>query len=393
MYLIVSYFSYYKTSAILFALILLAAINISCSRNESISEISRPTPYNLTIPESFPADVNIPDYNPITDEGVKLGRYLFYDGRLSGRTHPDSLMSCGTCHLQSKSFECGIDHPKFKDGHPFGLTGIKTPHVMLPFINLIFNSNGYFWNGMIHPSNPNPNRRTLEDVVYMGIIAPHEMHGDSTFTVQQIQKISGYPDLFEKAFGTKKVSMKNISYAISQFIRTLISSESKFDSYMRGEEQLSHEEFLGWLIFSETADCENCHGGVLTTHNLFFNNGKQTDFSGKLDDSRDRFHFTNNAIDIGAYRAPTLRNIDLTGPYMHDGRFKTLDEVIDFYSEGVKLSPYISPQMQFANTKGIQLGTEGKKALKAFLLTFHDEKFITNPKFSRPKEFPDSSVQ
>jgi len=380
-------------SAKRFLLLLFAAISISCSKSESMSVISQPTPFNLTIPESFPTDVNIPDDNPITNEGVELGRYLFYDGRLSGRTHPDSLMSCGTCHLQSKSFECGIDHPKFKDGHPFGLTGIKTPHVMLPFINLIYNSNGYFWNGMIHPSNPNPNRRTLEDVVYMGIIAPHEIHGDSALTVQLIQKISGYPELFEKAFGTKKVSMKYISYAIAQFIRTLISSESKFDRFTRGEEQLSYEEFLGWLIFSETADCANCHGGVLITNNLFFNNGKQTDFSGIFDDPRDRFHFTNKTTDIGAYRAPTLRNIDLTGPYMHDGRFNTLDEVIDFYSEGVKLSPYISPLMQFANTKGIQLGPVGKQALKAFLLSLHDEKFIANQKFSKPKTFPDGSVQ
>ena len=359
----------------------------ACQREAEVFE--SPHPYILNIPQNFPTELNIPADNPLTVEGVALGRYLFYDGRLSGRSQPDSLMSCGTCHLQSNSFECGINHPIFKDGHPFGLTGIKTPHVMLPFINLVFNANGYLWNGMIHPSNPNAERRTLEDIVYMGVIAPHELHGDSIRTVKMIQGIKGYPELFWKAFGTRVVTMKNIEKAIAQFIRTLVSTNSKFDRYCRGEEQLTYEEYNGWIIFEEEADCANCHGGILLTGNLFFNNGKQTNFTGVNDDTRDRYHFTGIPADIGAYRAPTLRNIDLTGPYMHDGRFKTLDEVIDFYSEGVQLSPYISPQMQFASKGGIHLSAESKAALKAFLLTLHDNDFISNPAYSKPYQFPD----
>ena len=359
----------------------------ACQQETVILE--KPHPYILNIPQNFPTDLNIPVDNPLTEEGVKLGRYLFYDGRLSGRNQSDSLMSCGTCHLQSNSFECGIKHPLFKDGHPFGLTGIKTPHVMLPFVNLVFNSEGYLWNGMIHPSNPNAERRTLEDIVYMGVIAPHELHGDSIRTVKMIQSINGYPDLFEKAFGSRVVTMQNISRAIAQFIRTLISTNNKFDRYCRGEEQLTYEEYNGWIIFEEEADCANCHGGILLSSYKFFNNGKQSSFAGIYDDSRDRFHFTGNLSDIGAYRAPTLRNIDLTGPYMHDGRFKTLDEVIDFYSEGVVFSPYVSPLMQFARIGGIHLSSESKASLKAFLLTLHDDDFINNPLFSKPSQFPD----
>jgi len=376
-----------KRSTSLFCLISGLFVLSACQREAEVFE--SPHPYTLNIPQNFPTELNIPADNPLTVEGVALGRYLFYDGRMSGRDQPDSLMSCGTCHLQSNSFECGINHPVFKDGHPFGLTGIKTPHVMLPFINLVFNSNGYLWNGMIHPSNPNPERRTLEDIVYMGVIAPHELHGDSVRTVKMIQSIKGYPELFWKAFGTRVVTMKNIEKAIAQFIRTLISTNNKFDRYCRGEEQLTYQEYKGWIIFEEEADCANCHGSILLTSNLFFNNGKQANFTGVNDDTRDRFHFTGIQADIGAYRAPTLRNIDLTGPYMHDGRFKTLDEVIDFYSEGVQLSPYISPQMQFASTGGIHLSAESKAALKAFLLTLHDNDFISNPAFSRPYQFPD----
>jgi len=358
----------------------------------------KPTPYQIVIPYDFPTDIRIPADNPMTVEGIALGRYLFYDGRMSGRTSPDSLMSCGTCHLQSRSFECGIDNPKFIGGHPFGITGIKTPHVMLPMMNLVFNNNGYFWNGQISASNPNPNQRTIEDIVFMGVIAPHELQGDSVRTVNMIKSIPGYPDLFLKAFGSSKVTFKNISRAIAQFIRTLISSNSKFDKYLRGEVALSDDELGGLGVFTTEngGDCFHCHGSggnPLFTTNLYYNNGKQSDFTGANDDIRDRFHVTGDPMDLGAYRAPSLRNIDLTGPYMHDGRFKTLDEVLDFYSTGVVASPYISPLMHHVNTGGVKLTPPQKVLLKAFLMTLHDDDFLVNPKFAKPDRFPDGTTQ
>ncbi len=115
----------------------------ACQREDDPVPIpAGPTPYTIEAPFGFPKKMNIPADNPMTLEGVELGRYLFYDGRLSGRTHPDSLMSCATCHLQEYSFECGIDHPVYQGGHPHGLTGIPTPHLMLPLINLVWNHNG-----------------------------------------------------------------------------------------------------------------------------------------------------------------------------------------------------------------------------------------------------------
>lgn len=367
----------------------------SCKKEE---KTFKTTPYTFQIPKFFPTELNITADNPMTVEGVALGRYLFYDGRLSGRTETDSLMSCGTCHLQSTAFECGINHPKYTDGHPFGITGKLTPHVMLPLFNLVWNPNGYFWNGLISVENPSPAKRTLENIVWMGVTAPHEMNGDTSKTVMLIQSIPGYPELFKKAFGSEKVTMKNISRAIAQFIRTIVSCNSKFDKYLLGEEQLTEAELSGFVLFTSEngGDCFHCHGGEgnpLFTTNLFYNNGKDTIFTGTHEDMRDRYHVTGDPADIGAYRAPTLRNIEYTGPYMHDGRFKTLDEVINFYSDQVVWSPYISPLMHHVGTSGTRLTPKEKSDLKAFIYTLQDESLLTNQEYSKPAIFPDGNAQ
>jgi cytochrome c peroxidase len=353
-----------------------------------------PKPYEFKIPQYFPTRLNIPSNNPITVEGVQLGRYLFYDGRLSGRTHPDSLMSCGTCHLQENSFECGINHPRFTGGKTSGITGIPTPHVMLPLVNLVWNESGYFWSGLVSASNPDPHKRTIEDIVYMGVVAPHEMAADTQQVKTMIQSIPGYPDLFEKAFGTRVVTFQNISKAIAQFVRTLISYNSRFDRYLRGEISLTESELSGFVLFmtEDGADCFHCHGGdgnPLFTTNLFYNNAKDTQFS----DTRDRYSVTGDPGDIGAYKAPTLRNIELTSPYMHDGRFSTLEEVIDFYSQHLQQSPYVHPLMHHVQDGGIQLLPSEKADLIAFIKTLRDDTFLTDPAFSKPDQFPDGNRQ
>jgi cytochrome c peroxidase len=356
-------------------------------------DIFNPTPYTLNIPKGFPTILNIPADNPMTVEGVELGRLLFYDGRLSGRTHPDSLMSCATCHLQSRAFECGVDHPKFTGGFPFGITGIKTPHVMLPMINLVFNNNGYLWNGMIRSGNPAESRRRLEDLTWMGIHAPHEMAGDTNRTKTLLQSIDMYPPLFKKAFGTEEITGELIAKAISQFVRTLISSDSKAHKVFRKEANFSLPELRGYILFTTEAgaDCFHCHGSEgspLFTGNLFYNNAKDSLFTGAYADPRDRYAVTGNQMDLGAYKATTLINIALTGPYMHDGRFETLEEVIDFYSDGLVWSPYADPLMHklqppFSN--GANLTPAQKADLLAFLHSLTDSTFINNPAFSNPR--------
>lgn len=325
----------------------------------------------------------------MTVEGVGLGRTLFYDGRLSGRTHPDSLMSCGTCHLPSHSFECGPDHPKFINGHPFGLTGIPTPHSMMPLINLLWTQNGFLWNGKIDAQNANPAQRNLEDLTWMAIMAPHEMAGDTSKTISLIQSIDGYPELFYKAFGSSKVTAKNMGRAIAQFVRTLISSNSRFDRFLRGELQLTPQERNGYNLFmtEQGGDCFHCHGGdgnPLFTTGLYYNNAKDSIFS----DPGDRASVTGQANDIGAYKAPTLRNLLFTAPYMHDGRFKDLDAVLAFYNAGLVPSPYVHPLMHHIKTGGIRLSADKLGDLKAFLLTLSDSSFINNPDFLPPAQFP-----
>ncbi|MCK9339466.1 MAG: c-type cytochrome, partial [Bacteroidales bacterium] len=161
----------------------------------------------------------------------------------------------------------------------------------------------------------------------------------------------------------------------------------KFDRYLRGEEQLTNQELHGYILFTteEGADCFHCHGSdgtPLFTTNLFYNNGLDSVFT----DSRDRFSVTGNVRDHGAYRAPTLRNIAVTAPYMHDGRFKTLDEVLQFYNSGLVNSPYIHPLMHKINEGGALLTPAELADLKAFLQTLTDENFLNNKKYTNPFE-------
>jgi cytochrome c peroxidase len=361
-----------------------------CSDKDNNTEPFKAAPYLIDIPFPFPTNLNIPSDNPMTVEGVNLGRFLFYDGRLSGRTHPDSLMSCGTCHIQSNNFEAGINHPLFQGGYVHGISGEKTTHVMLPLLNLVWNFSGYGWNGFLYADNPDPYFTSIEDFVRIAVTAENELMGDTIQVKNLFQHIDGYPVLFEKAFGSDIVTFDRIEKAIAQFVRSLISTNSRFDKYIRGELQLSQSELNGYVLFTteEGADCFHCHGGsanpLFTTH-LFYNNGKDTLFG----DQSDRFSVTGVEIDRGKYKAPTLRNIAFSAPYMHDGRYKTLDEVIDFYSSGVQLSPYIDPLMHHAVRGGVHLTIQEKADLKSFILSLQDDNFLVNPEFSVPAKFPD----
>jgi len=351
----------------------------SCKKDEPVEVVHySPTPYTIDIPMYFPTKIYITENNPMTVEGIELGRYLFYDGRLAGRDHPDSLMSCNTCHLQQYSFECGCPRPG-----PLGINGTSTPHAMLSMINLVWNPGNYLWGG--HLSK-------LEDMVWMVIHDPNEMASDTNRATALIQSIEMYPPLFEKAFGTPEVNIDRIGKAITQFIRTMITANSKFDKWQRGEEQLTLEELNGLVLFTteEGADCFHCHGGdgnPLFTTFLFYNNGLD---AGPFNDPTDRYNAllsiggAPTELDHGAYKASTLRNIELTGPYMHDGRFNTLDEVIEFYSHHLKWSPYIHPLMHKIPEGGAMLTAVEKTQLKAFLLTLTDSVFINNPAFSNP---------
>lgn len=369
----------------------------SCNNENSDQPKHITTPYVFPQPKYFPTLLNVPADNPTTVEGVKLGRYLYYDGRISGRDDPDSFMSCSTCHLQSKSFECGTE--TFSDGFPVGATGLKAPHVMLPHINLVYNFN-YGWNGSINPGNqslgnaawgvpqrPDYHSRSLESLFWIVLYLPYEMDSDTARALAALRKVKhpDYPELFKAAFGTPDITIDRINKAIAQFVKTLISYNSRFDKYMRKESggNLTSSELRGYEMFiSETADCFHCHGPApLFTTNLFYNNAKQVIY-----DPDDRYGYSKDSMDVGVYKATTLRNIELTGPYMHDGRFKTLEEVVEFYSSGLVSSPTVHPLMKHLNNGGAQLTDQQKADLVAFLKTLTDYTFISDTAFAKPSD-------
>ena len=301
------------------------------------------TPYEMPSPLYFPTKNNIPADNPMTEEGVYLGKLLFFDDtilpRHCERYARNDVNCCSSCHHPEYSFEGGLDAT---------LEHLGTEHTMLPLINLAWNTTGLGWKGTV---------KTLEDMVYAAYTNPLEINADTAEVVRQLQQSDTYPQLFKKAFGDDRITFVNVEKAIAQYVRSLVFADSKFDRYLRGEEQLNQDELNGYMLFvtEDGADCFHCHGGgsnALFTTNLLYNNGL-------------------NAIE-GDFKAPTLRNIALTAPYMHDGRFNTLDEVIDFYSDSVQYSEYISPLMHHVMQGGVRLTPDEKRQLKAFLNTLTD---------------------
>jgi len=321
-----------------------------------------PTPLNLDIPKHFP-DMDIPEDNPTTVEGVTLGRYLFYEKKLSG----DNTMSCATCH---------IDKDGFSDKRQFsiGIDGSVGTRQAMAIINIGW-LDDLFWDGRA---------KGVENQALAPVEDPIEMKANWDEVVIKLQNTDIYPSMFFDAFCSDTITKENAVKAIAQFERTMISKDSKFDHalyyYTKGVE-FTDDESEGYdLFYGERADCFHCHSGSLLTDQIFHNNGLDAIPDAGLE------KVTNNPSDKGRFRTPTLRNIALTAPYMHDGRFKTLEEVIDHYSEGVHPSPTIDPLMEFSNDGGVHLSDEEKRKLIAFLHTFTDTTFINNPAFSNPFE-------
>ncbi len=341
--------------------LLIIAVLASCGQKKDDpipQEVYDPTPFTIEIPPNFP-DMPIPADNPTTVEGVQLGRMLFYDPILSG----DNTQSCADCHDQAFSF---TDPRQFS----IGIDGIAGTRNSMALINTGW-MQSFFWDGRSH---------SLEHQANDPVTNPIEMHETWPRAVDKIQNHPDYPDLFFEAFGTRNIDSSHVVKAIAQFERTLVSANSKWDRYLQGEVQLTAQEAKGFeIFFTERGDCFHCHATILFTDDLFHNNGLDATFSDK-----GLFDFTGNPDDIGKFKTPTLRNIIYTAPYMHDGRFSTLEEVIDFYSEGLQWSPTIDPLMKNVDQGGIRLTDDEKASLIAFIKTLTDERFINNPEFSNP---------
>ena len=328
----------------------------------------KPESYTFNLPKHFP-QMFIPADNPMTKQGINLGKHLFYDPILSG----DSTMACASCHLpefgfsDSRAFSLGID------GKP------GTRHSM-SLINVGFSHVGLFWDGC---------SKTLEDQALLPVEDPLELNTTWPSVIQKLKAHPKYPTMFREAFGINdksEITKELAAKAIAQFERTIISTDSKFDRVMAGKELYTDLELIGFgLFFDDDPDlpdmeCGHCHNIPLATSDEFFNNGLT--FTGEsLDGFPDlgRGKVTGSKADNGKFKAPTLRNIKYTAPYMHDGRFKTLDEVLDFYATGGQKSPN-----KDKNLHKLEMTPFNKRALLDFIDTFTDTVFYKKPELQNP---------
>ncbi|QHT70164.1 cytochrome-c peroxidase [Rhodocytophaga rosea] len=336
-----------------------------------MNNIVSPDPYPLTIPHKFGSTFTIPADNPLTMQGIALGRMLFYEKKLSG----DNTISCANCHQQRFAFTDG-------QAFSFGVAGKKGRRSAMSLVNLLW-AKRFFWDGRAS---------TLEEQALIPIQDTLEMHQSLDGAVKKLQRTKSYPKLFEQAFGTKKITADLIAKALAQFERTLISSNSRYDKFLRGEIKLSMEEKRGMDLFMthpepieklRGANCGDCHGTYKVFMEGFHNNGLDSIASDK-----GREMITQKERDRAKFRAPSLRNIAVTGPYMHDGRFKSLEEVLDHYNEHIRQSNNLDPLIIEATNeikgKSLQLSPSEKKMVITFLHTLTDSTFITNPEFSDP---------
>jgi cytochrome c peroxidase len=347
-----------RQNNLLIFLILLAFF--SCD-NESVDQYVT-TPYQLEIPDLFENNILapvIPSDNPMTFEGVSLGKKLFFDPILSGNT----MQSCADCHAPENAFS---DTRRFSDG----INGVFGTRNTMPLFNLAWNyDKKFFWDG---------NTFSLEHQAFVPVSDPTEMNSRWADVELKLQQHNEYPDLFKTAFGTTKIDSTLVTKALAQFERTLISANSKFDNFLLGKTILTPEELNGFNIFMDETkgDCFHCHGSdknPLWTDNTFHNNGLDQTFA-----DLGLGAVSGDPADNGKFKTPSLRNLAFTAPYMHDGRFETLDAVINHYSEGLKNSSTIDPLMKKVNQGGVQLSATDKANLKAFLLTLSDYDFINN---------------
>lgn len=320
-------------------------------------ECPSPTPLAVDVPAGYPP-MPVPDDNPLTVEGVHLGRRLFYDPILSG----DSTQACGTCHAQTYGFS---DFRRFSEG----IDGIKGTRNTQAIVNAAWMPDA-FWDGRA---------RGLEDQALGPVPNPIEMHLEWSEAVRRLERHAEYPSLFCAAFGDRAVTIERVCMAIAQFERTMVSFNSKYDRVQRGEETFNALEAGGYRIFrGEIGACAGCHAEPLFTTHGFHNTGLDA-----VPVDRGRFDVTGDPADMGRFKVPTLRNIFDTLPYMHDGRFSDLPAVIAHYNKGFHDGDGVDPLIRERLARRSLTAAE-VDSLIGFLETLTDGEFLTNPELANP---------
>jgi cytochrome c peroxidase len=310
---------------------------------------SKPTgkPITVAAPLGLPP-VPVPANNPVTAEAIALGRKLFYDRNLSNQ----STLSCASCHLPSHDFS----DPRNVSLGFHGAHGTRNAPTVLNAAYLPYQ----FWDGRAS---------SLEAQVIGPTFNPVEMDNTARGVVANLEKNPEYPALFQKAFGTPDITIERIQNAIASYERTLLSGNSAFDRYEYGGDKtaLTPQQIRGLAIFRDTnrGNCAACHTiaahYALLTDGKFHNIGEGVDDEGQFDDTG-RFDQTHVASDTGAFETPTLRDIAETGPYMHDGKIKTLDAVVQYYAGQGNSNPNLDKEI-----KKIHLPAQDRSDLVAFL--------------------------
>lgn len=318
---------------------------------------STATPYPLEITRRFP-QAPLPADNPLSIEGVALGERLFHDTRLS----MNGSQSCASCHDRRAAF---ADPRRLS----IGAAGVEGRRNAMPLFNLAWGG-GFFWDGRA---------TTLREQVLMPVRDAHELNESPARVVEKLRTDPGTEEDFRRAFGSPGIDEERLAKALEQYLLRLVSQESKFDRAVRKLATLTEEEKRGLQLFvSERdpkrglfgADCFHCHGGTLFTDHRYTSNGLDL-----RPPDAGRMEATGQEIDRGRFKTPSLRNVELTAPYMHDGRFATLEEVVAHYSQGVKRTANLDPNLAKHPDGGLNLSEEDQAALVAFLKTLTDEPF------------------
>jgi cytochrome c peroxidase len=335
---------------------LLIPLLLSCS---SEGEEYVNLPLDFSVPSNFPNLQYDIAANPPTEKGFELGKKLFYDGRLAS----DGLISCGFCHIQADAFthhghtvSHGVDN---------ALGTRNAPSIQ----NLAYQSI-FMYDGAA-------NHLDLQPII--PLTSEIEMNGDLTAILAMMKADKEYQNLFKASFTDGTVSIENMLKALSQFMVMLTSSNSKFDHYRRNEAggELTTDESEGYALFK--TKCASCHATDLQTDDSFRNNGLAIN---PLINDVGRYRVTEQVQDYYKFKVPSLRNVEKSAPYMHDGRFGTLEAVLEHYSSGVNGSLTLDPILQKDGKIGIAISAKEKLQLIAFLKTLTDNQYFTDKRFS-----------
>lgn len=358
------------------SVILLAIVIKSCRKDpvaydEKLDGVHRTTPYVIKRPAGFP-ELRLPSDNPLTEEGVMLGRMLFHDPIIS----LDSSLSCASCHKQSKGFTDGLKVSK-------GIQNQLGTRNSMSLVNLMWQDR-LFWDGRA---------RSVRQQVLGPIQAHNEMGIDLYTLAHKLQASPRYSAAFRKAFNTKEISPEFLSKALEQFLVTLISSNAAIDKLKGRTDTLnviSASALRGLNLFFRTteeggADCVHCHSNVPFFANTSLNGSMSNNGLDMVFTDKGLGNVNGNETDNGKFKIPSLRNVELTAPYMHDGRFDNLDEVLDFYSEQIKFdSPNLDLNMFLHKPTQRNLTFQQKQDIIEFLKTLTDTEFINDPRFKSP---------